>query len=128
MSKLWTPQQLDQIAREVEDEISRRDYETRFNEGMERLKAYMAAHPEEVTNDPMVKALRAIPMRGVTAPAQHSAPAQRTVAPIGAPATTGYKSRQQLERERPWLAPRKPELESVIDPYCGRKQDRIRIG
>lgn len=125
MSKLWTPQQLDQIAREVEEDIARLEYETRFNEGMARLQAYMAAHPDEVANDPMVKALRAIPMRAASAPVQFSAPAQRAVAPTGTPASTAYKSRQQLERERPWLAPRKPELESVIDPYAGRKPNRV---
>jgi hypothetical protein len=50
------------------------------------------------------------------------APVQRT-ASSGLP--SGYKSRAQLEAERPWLAPRKPELESVICPYAGRKANRI---
>jgi hypothetical protein len=55
-------------------------------ERLVRLQASIDAHPEEVANDPMVKALRALPMRGAVAPAQHVAPAR-----------TKYKSRHQLE-------------------------------
>jgi hypothetical protein len=73
-----------------------------------------------IDSDPMVRALRAMPQPAQ--PAQHDAAAQRTVVPAAAVApSTGYKSRAQLERERPWLAPRKPELQSIIDPYAGRR-------
>jgi hypothetical protein len=124
MSKLWTPQQLEQIARECEVEIDRRESEARLNEGIARLEAYMAAHPDEVANDPLVKRLRALPARPGVAPA----PAVRPAPALASPAPSGYKSRAELEREKPWLAPRKPEVESVIDPYAGRKANRIRIG
>jgi hypothetical protein len=120
-SRYYSPQELQTILSEAEDELDRRQNESRFNEGIARLEAYMAAHPEEVANDPMVKALRAMPTRGGAAPAQYTAPVQRTVAPTGTPAPTTYKSRQELEKERPWLAPRKVELQSVIDPYAGRR-------
>jgi hypothetical protein len=76
MSKYFTKSDIDSIVRSAEEELDRREHEARLNEGIARLEAYMAAHPEEVANDPMVKALRAIPTQGAGASAQHSAPAQ----------------------------------------------------
>jgi hypothetical protein len=79
MSKLWTPQELEQIARECEADIDRREHEARLNEGIARLEAYIALHPDEVARDPMVQALRRMQPQGATpAPAvQRNAPAPR---------------------------------------------------
>jgi hypothetical protein len=125
-SRYYSPEELQKLVSETEDQLDRMQHEARLNEGIARLEAYMAAHPDEVANDPLVKSLRALPAApGITpAPAVQPAPAPTPVAP----APSGYKSRAQLEREKPWLAPRKPEVESVIDPYAGRQPNRIRIG
>ena len=123
-SRYYNEQELQQIVSETESQIERMHDEARLNEGLARLEQYMREHSDEVSRDPMVQALRRIQPQGA-APALVAQPT--APAPV-APAPSGYKSRAQLERERPWLAPRKPEVESVIDPYAGRKANRIRIG
>jgi hypothetical protein len=126
MAKYFSPQEINRIVAETEAEIDQREAQRieRINE--ERFAAYVndPRNAEEVNNHPVVKALRQLPATpgwGLTAPQRP----QRTIAPTSTPAPTGYKSRQQLEKERPWLAPRKPELESIIDPMAGRKPNRI---
>jgi hypothetical protein len=115
--KHYTPEMVDEIVRSCEDELDRREQAEFEERRLAELQAYIDAHPQEVANSPLVKALNAIPQR-----TQGTTPAtmQRTF-PAPAPVSSGYKSRAQLERERPWLAPRKPELQSIIDPYAGRR-------
>jgi hypothetical protein len=127
MSKYFTPQQIEQIVADTEREIEASEAADFEQQRMRAIIAWINDPRNKATidADPRVKALRAMPMRGASATAQHSAPVQRTVGPATTPAPTGYKSRQQLEKERPWLAPRKPELESIIDPMAGRKPNRI---
>jgi hypothetical protein len=129
-SRYYSPEELQTLVSQTEDQLDRMQHEARLNEGIARLEAYMAAHPDEVANDPLVKSLRALPARpGVaSAPAVQPVPAPAAPAPAQTTAPTRYKTRADLEREKPWLAPRKPEVESVIDPYAGRKTNRIRIG
>jgi hypothetical protein len=125
MSKYFTDSEIRRLVAETEAELDARNAAALEQQRMQAITAWINDPKNKATidNDPMVKKLRAMgspPASPRTAPQ----PVQHTVAP----APTPYKSRQQLEKERPWLAPRKPELESVIDPYCGRRQDRIRIG
>jgi hypothetical protein len=127
MAKYFSPQEIARIVAETEAEIDAREAQRAEQQRMQQITAWIndPRNKAVIDSDPMVKALRALPMRGATAPAQHGTLAQRTPAPTSTPAPTGYKSRQQLEKERPWLAPRKPELESIIDPMAGRKPNRI---
>lgn len=116
--RYFTPAEVEAHVREVEQELDKRAAQ-QANELHDQQIAAWIADPKNkavIDADPMVRALRAMPQ-----PAQDGAAAQRTVAPAPAVAPfTGYKSRAQLEKERPWLAPRKPELESIIDPYVKR--------
>jgi hypothetical protein len=70
-SRYYSPSELQRIVSETEDQLDRMQHEARLNEGIARLEAYMAEHPEEVANDPMVKALRAIPTRGTAGQAHY---------------------------------------------------------
>jgi hypothetical protein len=126
MAQYFSPQEINRIVAETEAEIDAREAQRAEQQRMQQITAWIndPKNKAAIDNDPMVKKLRAMGSPAPLSPRTAPQPVQHTVAPAPMP----YKSRQQLEKERPWLAPRKPELESVIDPYCGRRQDRIRIG
>jgi hypothetical protein len=107
MSKYLTDSEIRQMVSESDAEIDRRAQKRFDAERLIKIQAYIDAHPEEIANDPMVKALRALPMRGAS-------PVTPSALPVGRPPT-----RAELERAKPWLRPRKPEVQSVIDPYAG---------
>jgi hypothetical protein len=126
MSRYFSPQQINQIVTETEAELDRRAIQAEADTRLARIQAWIAdpRNKEMIDNNEVVKKLRAMP--------QCSQPNVPSTTPrLGAPHTTpsglppGCKDRATLERERPWLAPRKTELESVIDPYAGRKPNRI---
>jgi hypothetical protein len=120
--RYFTPAEVEAHVREVEQELDKRAAQQANQLHDQQIAAWIADPKNKavIDADPMVRALRAMPQPAQ--PAQHGAPAQRIVAPAPAVArSTGYKSRAQLEKERPWLAPRKPELQSIIDPYAGRR-------
>jgi hypothetical protein len=114
--KHYTPEMVDEIVRSCEEELDRREQSAFEERRLAELQRYIDLHPDEVANSPLVKALNAIPQRtqGTTPTA-----VQRT-APAPAPVSTGYKSRAQLEREKPWLRDPKTQLDSIVDPYCGK--------
>jgi hypothetical protein len=120
--RYFTPADVDAHVREVERELDRRA-EQETNAAHDAQIAAWIADPRNkaaIDADPMVRALRAMPQPAQ--PTQHNAPAQRNAAQHAPMVpSSGYKSRAQLEKERPWLAPRKPELQSIIDPYAGRR-------
>jgi hypothetical protein len=115
-SRYYSQSDLQQIVSDTEAELDRREQAAFEERRLAELQAYINAHPDEVANSPLVKALNAIPQR-----TQGTIPAtvQRT-APAPAPVSSGYKSRAQLEREKPWLRDPKTQLDSIIDPYCGK--------
>jgi hypothetical protein len=113
--KHYTPEMVDEIVRSCEEELDRREQVAFEERRLAELQGYIDAHPQEVANSPLVKALNAIPQRPGTTPAN----AQRT-ATAPAPLSSGYKSRAQLEREKPWLRDPKTQLDSIVDPYCGK--------
>jgi hypothetical protein len=124
MAKYFSPQEINRIVAETEAEIDALEAQRAEQQRMHAITAWIndPKNKQVIDNDPTVKKLRAMgnppPQRQTPTPQ----PMRYTPAPV---APTAYKSRQQLERERPWLAPRKPELESVIDPYAGRKPNRV---
>ena len=125
MAKYFSPQEINRIVAETEAEIDAREAQRAEQQRMQAITAWISDPKNKaiIDADPTVQKLRAMnpaPQRPVPVPARQ--PAQYTPAPAS-PAR--YKSRQQLEAERPWLAPRKPELESIIDPMAGRKPNRI---
>lgn len=120
--KYFTPQEVDAHVREVERQLDEQAAQQANQLRDQQIAAWIndPKNKAAIDADPMVRALRAMPQPG-QAPAQHTVPAKRSAAPAPAVApSTGYKSRAQLEKERPWLAPRKPELSSIIDPYVKR--------
>jgi hypothetical protein len=123
MSKYFTDSEIRRLVAETEAELDAREAQRAEQQRMQQITAWINDPRNKATidNDPMVKKLRAMGSPAPASPRTAPQPVQHTVAP----APTPYKSRQQLEKERPWLAPRKPELESIIDPMAGRKPNRI---
>jgi hypothetical protein len=109
MSKYFTDAEIRQLVQETEAEIDRRQAQQAEHRRMQAITAWIndPRNKSVIDADPMVQKLRAMnqPMQQAQAPA----------------AATGYKSRQQLEAERPWLRARKPEVQSIIDPIAGRR-------
>lgn len=114
--KHLTPEFIEATALDV-DRMLEEQRQQEFEEArLARIRDYMAnpANAAAIAQDPMVKAIRALPERSQTStPA--GAPVQRTAPTTVAP--SGYKSRQQLEAERPWLRSQKPSTK-LIDPYA----------
>ena len=110
--KYHTPAEYDQIIRETEAEMDRRLEKQAEADGLAKVAAW-AADP---ANSQQLAKIRAefdkvAPQR----PTQPQAP-QRPPAPA-APPTPGYKSRAQLEAEKPWLRDPKPgSFTRIIDP------------
>ena len=113
-SRYYNESELQRIVADTEAELDRRA-------NQQRIDAMIAwvndpANKHIVDNNPMVQKLRAM---SNPVPAQTQPPAQR-IAPVPASPSalpSGYKSRQQLEAERPWLRPAKPSTK-IIDPYA----------
>ena len=128
--KYFTPEMVDAEVREVERILDEQKQKELEDARLARLRDYMnnPANKQTIENDPLVRAIRSLPERTQGSTPARAVPAVQPAPAPAAPAPSAYKSRAQLERERPWLAPRKPEVESVIDPYAGRKTNRIRIG
>jgi hypothetical protein len=109
MSKYFTDAEIRQLVQETESEIDSREAQRAEHRRIQAITAWIndPKNKSIIDADPMVQKLRAMNQHAQQTPAQA--------------VPTGYKSRQQLEAERPWLAPRKPEVQSIIDPYAGRR-------
>jgi hypothetical protein len=122
-SRYYNESELQRIVDETEAALDQQAHERRLEAQIAWLNDIANAHI--VNNDPMVRAIRA------TDPQRNQPNVPSTTPRIGAPRTApsglppGYKDRATLEREKPWLAPRKTELQSIIDPMAGRKPNRI---
>jgi hypothetical protein len=114
--KHLTPEMVARVAEDV-------DFEIEMQNRLDKVRSW-AANPSNAAQLHQIQAAldRVAPQRQ---PQQRTATSAVAGVQRSNPAPTGYKSRAQLEREKPWLAPRKPELESIIDPYAGRKPNRI---
>lgn len=107
----FTQEQIEQIVADTEreiDELAQKEFET---SRLAQLQAYVDAHPQEVANHPLVRALRSIPS---AAPAASAPAVQRTI-PAPAPPQRP-PTRAELERQKPWLRPAKPSTK-LIDPH-----------
>jgi hypothetical protein len=129
MSKYFTDAEIKRLVKESEDEIDRREAQRQSDARLAMQLAWIndPANKARIDSDPIVQYLRANdPKRSqpnVPSQTPRLTPHTAHTTPSGLP--PGYKSRAQLERERPWLAPRKTELQSIIDPMAGRKPNRI---
>jgi hypothetical protein len=129
MSKYFSDAEIKQLVKESEDEIDRREAQREADQRLAMQLAWIndSANKARIDADPLVQYLRANdPQRtqpNVPSQTPRLTPHTAPTTPSGLP--IGYKDRATLEREKPWLAPRKTELQSVIDPYAGRKPNRI---
>ncbi len=64
--KYHTPAEYHQLILETEAEMDRRMEQQLEAQRLAVLQAYVDSHPEEVTNDPLVRALRSLPSPGAT--------------------------------------------------------------
>jgi hypothetical protein len=126
--KYHTPAEYHKLILETEAEIDKRANEARFNEGLAKLKAYMDAHPEEVANDPMVKALRSRPASpgwGSTAPARGTAPTAQSAQPGKLPAVIDGNTRFHPSHLK--MRPATPQIAAVDDPYVFSPKSNVRM-
>src|SRR5438105_4997957 len=109
--KHLTPEVIEATCRDVDQMLEEQQRKDLEEVRLARIRDYMAnpANAAAIAQDPLIRAIRALPSRGgaTTQPAPTAYPQpQRTANP----APKRPPTRQELERQKPWLAPRKPEL------------------
>jgi len=110
--RYYSPEQLERIVRETEQELDRRATQRADADRLEKVRQW-AADPSNAQQLASIRAEfdKVAPKR----PTQPHAPVHPQAS--SAPNAPGYKTRAQLEAERPWLrGPQPGAFSRIVDP------------